>query len=393
MIMSEADPRLSRRSLFKTTSQAAIAAAVAGPVLAQAAEKAASQPAGADAKKILNYSPKMKYRRMGKTGLMISEVSLGGHWKGRNGERYWDMFSNDEVPDDVKKNRTEVVSACIDKGINYLDITTAAECLSYGAALVGRRDKMHVGADDHRLCIRNDDNCTAATQVKNVEECLRRLKTDYLDIWRVQAKMDGTSQDAHMEACLAAAEQCKKAGKIRHFGCSSHNRKWLQHVVTTFPGVEMIVFPCTAITKKAGGPVVKDNVEERVAYRMAEDVGASIFDAVRKNDVGVVTIKPFAGGQVFKNQVKFPVMGVGLKEENDLARLTLMCILTLHEEITCVVPGLTTMYEVDNAARASVLRGLADLSPAERQWLDQMTTDGLASLPEDYHWLREWDVI
>jgi len=391
--MSEADSRLSRRGLFKSTSQAAIAAVVTGQVLAQAADKPSTQPAVADARKILNFNPKMKYRRMGKTGLMISEVSLGGHWKNRNGGRYWDAFTNDEVPEDVKKNRTEVVSACIDKGVNYLDITTAAECLSYGAALAGRREKMYVGADDHRLCIRNEDNCTVAGQVKNVEECLRRLKTNYLDIWRVQARMDGTSKDAHMEVCLTAAEQMKKAGKIRHFGCSSHNRQWLQHVVTRFPGVEMIVFPCTAITRKAGSPITRDNVEERVAYKMAEDLGGSIFDAVRKHDVGVVTIKPFAGGAVFKSEGKFPVMGVGLKEENDLARLTLMCILTLHEEITCVVPGLTTMYEVDNASRASQLRGLADLSPAEQQWLEQMTTDGLASLPPDYHWLREWDVI
>ncbi len=389
--MSDSGSRVSRRGLFKTTSQAAIAAVVTGQVLA--AEKGSTQPAVADGRKILNFNPKMKYRRMGKTGLIISEVSLGGHWKNRNGGRYWDQFTNDEVPQDVAKNRTEVVSACIDKGINYLDITTAAECLSYGAALAGRREKMHVGADDHRLCIRHDDNCNVAAQVKNVEECLRRLKTDYLDIWRVQAKMDGSSQDAHMEACLEAAERCKKAGKIRHFGCSSHNRKWLQHVVNTFPGVEMIVFPCTAITKKAGGPIAKDNLEERVAHGLAEDLGGSIFDAVRKNDVGIVTIKPFAGGQVFKNPGKFPVMGVGLKEENDLARLTLMCILTLHQEITCVVPGLTTMYEVDNAARASQLRELADLSPAERDWLRQATVDGLASLPEDYHWLREWEVI
>lgn len=391
--MSCSDSRVSRRGLIKTTSQAAIAAAVGGQVLARAADKPATQPAVVDVKKILNYNPKMKYRRMGKTGLMISEISLGGHWKNRNGGRYWDAFTNDEVPEDVAKNRTEVVSECIDKGINYVDITTAAECLSYGAALAGRRKKMIVGADDHRLCIRSDDNCNVATQVKNVEECLRRMKTDYLDIWRVQARMDGSSQDAHMEAAIEAAERCKKAGKIRHFGVSSHTRKWLQHVVTKFPAIEMIVFPCTAITRKAGEPVTKNNVEERVAYKMAEDLGGSIFDTVRKHDVGVVTIKPFAGGQVFKSQGTFPVMGVGLKEENDLARLTLMCILTLHDEITCVVPGLTTMYEVDNAIRASQLRGVVDLSPAEQQWLRQATVEGLASLPEDYQWLREWEVI
>ena len=81
-----------------------------------------------------------------------------------------------------------------------------------------------------------------------------------------------------------------------------------------------------------------------------------------------------------------------MKEENDLARLTLQCILACHEEITCTVPGLTTVYEVDNAARASYTRELA-MSPADRQWLEAATREGLASLPPDYQWLRDWDVI
>ena len=105
----------------------------------------------AGSSKILNYNPKMHYRRLGKTNLMISEVSLGGHWKNRNAGRFWDHFANEEVPEDVAKNRSDVISTCIDVGINYLDITTAAECLSYGAALKGRRDKMYVGADIHTL--------------------------------------------------------------------------------------------------------------------------------------------------------------------------------------------------------------------------------------------------
>jgi len=59
-------------------------------------------------------------------------------------------LANDQVPDDVAKNRADVISACADCGINYLDITTPAECCDYGVALKGRREKMHVGADDYR---------------------------------------------------------------------------------------------------------------------------------------------------------------------------------------------------------------------------------------------------
>jgi hypothetical protein len=123
-----------------------------------------------DTSKILNYNPNMGYRRLGKTRLMVSEVSLGGHWRApwrdRSGGWWWGKFAQEQVPDDVAKNRTEVVSRAIDCGMNYLDITGAEECLCYGAALKGRREKMFVGADDSKLCPRRDEYCNVKAQLR-----------------------------------------------------------------------------------------------------------------------------------------------------------------------------------------------------------------------------------
>jgi len=394
--MSDDNSKLSRRQLFKKTSTAAVAGAIAATPIANAAEKTRKKPSTQPKCKIINRHPEMKYRKMGKTGFMVSEVSLGGHWKCRDGRRVWQLKEyggKEEVPADVAKNRTEVMSACIDAGINYLDITTAAESLAYGVALKGRREKMYVGTDDHFLCIRIKDNHSFKAQMHNVDENLRWLQTDYLDIWRVQARMDGRTPDNIFELAIEVAEKAKQAGKIRYFGVSSHSRKWLTHVINKYSkSFEMIIFPCTAKTKKAGDPLTKENIVEAAGWRDAKDLGASIFDLVREKNLGLVTIKPFVGGDLFKKKAKFPVIGVGYKEENDLARLTLQCILTKHEEITCTVPGLTTIYEVDNAARASYLRGLT-MSPAERKWLEDLTEVQLASLPDDYKWLRDWDVV
>ncbi len=385
--------KLSRRTFMRNTSLIA-AGTIGGALTGKArAGSCCAGPQPDSSPKILNYNQNMHYRRLGKSGLMISEVSLGGHWKNRNAGRYWDHFANDEVPGDVAKNRTDVISTCIDVGINYLDITTAAECLSYGVALKGRREKMHVGADIHNLGPRNSNFCNVKDQTRNVETCLRMLQTDYLDIWRPQAKMDGSNTDAEVESLIETFQKLHKAGKIRHLGMSSHSRPWFEHVIGKYPEFEMFIFPCSAKTKVKGKSPTKDNIVE-VNPGHGSDQTQSIFQKAIEKDVGIVTIKPYFGGGLFKSsdgKVKFPVMGVGSKEENDLARLTLQCILA-NEAITATVPGLSTIYEVENAARASYTR-LLGVTAAEREWLMRITDERWANLPQEYTWLRDWEVV
>ncbi len=85
------------------------------------------------------------------------------------------------------------------------------------------------------------------------------------------------------------------------------------------------------------------------------------------------------------------VVGAGLKENNELARLTLQCIIT-NEAITCSVPGMTTVYEVENNVRASYDRKVA-MTPQQKEWVDRITEERFKQLPEEYAWLRDWDVV
>lgn len=388
--------KLSRRAFMRNTSMAAagtVAGALAGKGQAETKSCCSGPgPAPSSSASILNYNQKMHYRRLGKTGLMVSEVSLGGHWKNRNAGRYWDSFANEKVPADVARNRSDVISASIDCGINYLDITTAAECLCYGVALKGRREKMYVGADIHNLGPRNSSFCNVKSQTHNVDTCLRMLQTDYLDIWRPQAQMNGSNTDAEIESLIETFQKLHKAGKVRHLGISSHSRPWFEHVIGKYPEFEMLIFPCSAKTKVKGKSPTKDNIVE-VNPGYGSDQTQSIFQRVIEKDVGVVTIKPYFGGSLFKSigKVKFPVMGVGSKEENDMARLTLQCILA-NEAITAAVPGLSTVYEVENAARASYTR-LLGVTAAEKEWLMRITDERWANLPQEYAWLRDWEVV
>ena len=86
----------------------------------------AGNPEKADTGKILNYNPDMEYRRCGRTGMMISAVCMGGHWKRidkvvaqvRNGNGW--IGAGLGNPEFVK-NRYDVVTRCIERGINYID--------------------------------------------------------------------------------------------------------------------------------------------------------------------------------------------------------------------------------------------------------------------------------
>jgi hypothetical protein len=173
---------------------------------------------------------------------------------------------------------------------------------------------------------------------------------------------------------------------------STHNRPWAQHVIDKFGEIEMFIFPCTARTREKGQlPTKKNSVEADVGY--GADQSSSIFKSLRRHDVGLVTIKPFLGGNLFASygEDAFPVMGVGTKTENDLARLTLQCILT-NDAITATVPGCTTIYEVDNAARASYDRPLG-IGAAERLWIERHTDRQWAKLPAEYAWLKDWEIV
>jgi hypothetical protein len=53
---------------------------------------------------------------------------------------------------------------------------------------------------------------------------------------------------------------------------------------------------------------------------------------------------------------------------------------------------MTTIYEVDNAARASYERNFT-LSAAEKEWLEELTNEQLTHLPREYQWLHDWVII
>lgn len=329
-----------RRFLQRVVGGAAGTAAVA----AGWGDRRAARAAGAGSRsKILNYNQNMEYRRLGKTDLMVSAVSLGGH--SRSGDR----------------ERREVISRAIDLGINYIDACTSGEVCRDARALAGRRDRMYLALSDCGREVRNEEYRTSRKLLEVLDALLARSGQEYTDLWRITCFEPG-GRHTFNTACeiVEALEKARKQGKARFIGFSSHDRRWIRFMIEYFPQIEVVCFPFITMTKAAP----RD----------------SLFEALKRRDVGAFGIKPFAAASLFKGE---------RLEDDRRARLALRYI--LYSNTVIPIPGVNSVREVDNAARAVVERRKLDLE--DRAHLLRAGRDMLAMLPPNYQWLRDWEYV
>jgi aryl-alcohol dehydrogenase-like predicted oxidoreductase len=350
------EARMNRRQFVQTAAIAAAGTSIGAGVIEKAAGAEVAAP---DPTRTRSYNENMEYRRLGRTGLMVSAVSIGGHWK--------------EMPfahgsEDFKKNRREVMAACIDHGINYADPCGAGEVLVYAEALGKNRDKIYFGFDWWGA--RSPEIAGSLDKMKQqLDQGLREAKLEYVDLWRVTMREQTTrNTEKEIETVMAALEWAKRTGKARFTGVSTHHRPWIADAVAKYPQLEVIVTPYSAGSKE-------------------KPVG-SMFEALRNHDVGFIGIKPFASGSVFKSGGKPD--SATRQEDDDRARLALRYVLCC-DVLSCAIPGLITVDQVKNAAAAVKERRQFDVAEAER--FDALVAEMWANLPENYQWLRHWEWV
>ena len=151
--------------------------------------------------------PAIPLRHFGKTDVQISALGLGGHHLGA---------AKDE------KTAIEMVHRAIDGGITFYDT-----CWEYhrgksedwlGKGLKGRRDKAFVMT---KVCTHGRDG-SLATQM--LEQSLRRLQTDHLDLWQIHGVVFQNDPDLFIRKGGAAEAllKAKKEGKVRFVGFTGH---------------------------------------------------------------------------------------------------------------------------------------------------------------------------
>lgn len=330
---------------------------------------------------ILNFNERMEYRPLGKTGLMVSAVSMGGHWKrvktmidpSFDGCGYCKADFTNLNHAAFIKNRTEVVSHAIASGINYIDACTTEEVMAYARALKGRRDKMYLGCSWYQKEPRNKEYRTVPKLMEALDGGLKDAGLDHADVWRITLPQDGLPDLAELErietAMVGVLEKAKKQGKIRFGGLSTHNRPWLKSMIETYPKqIEVICTPYTATSKELPGD--------------------SVFTAIRKHKVGVFGIKPFADNSLFKGDSS---LNSPTREEDDRrARLAIRYILN-NPAITAPIPGLINIQQVDNVCAA--VRERRELDEKEKAELESIGREMWANLRPGYQWLKNWEYV
>ncbi|MBV8584986.1 MAG: aldo/keto reductase [Verrucomicrobia bacterium] len=160
----------------------------------------------------------MEYRQLGKSGLRVSVLSLGTMTFG--GKTFFSKVGSTDV-----EGARRQVDLCLEAGVNLFD---TANIYSHGVSedilgevLKGRRDQVLV-ATKFRMVMTDGPNEGGASRYHIIRECensLRRLRTDYIDLYQIH-EWDG---ETPLDETLEALDTLVRTGKVRYIGCSNYS--------------------------------------------------------------------------------------------------------------------------------------------------------------------------
>ncbi len=215
----------------------------------------------------------MHYRRMGRTGLRVSEICLGTMTFG---------FQTEEA------EARAIMSAACERGVNFID---TADVYPIGARKVGATETI-VG---NWLQTQPRDQIVLATKcvapmgpgpnqrgasrqhiLAAVDESLRRLQTDYIDLYQLHSPDPNTPIEETMEAL----DDLRRWGKIRYAGASNYRAWQLALALAASDKAGITRFDC-------------DQPRYNILWR---DIEADLLPLCRDQGVGIIAYNPLAGG-------------------------------------------------------------------------------------------------
>jgi len=218
----------------------------------------------------------MEYRSLGRTGMQVSPLCLGAMMFGGWGE-----------PDHDES--IKIIHTALDSGINFIDTADVysqgeSETIVGKALANGRRDDVILATKFHGQMgvsdgVKGDPNQQGNSRrwiVREVENSLRRLQTDWIDLYQVHRP----DPDTDIEETLSALTDLQRQGKIRAFGSS------------TYPAHEIVAAQWTA--ERRG---LSRFVTEQPPYSiLVRGIEADVLPVTRQFGMGVLPWSPLAGG-------------------------------------------------------------------------------------------------
>jgi predicted aldo/keto reductase-like oxidoreductase len=231
----------------------------------------------------------MRYRKLGKTGLMVSEIGFGGEWLERH-------ETNESI---------ELMKYAHSLGINIIDcwMPDPKSRDIIGAAMEGCREEWfvqgHIGSTHQNgQYVRTRD---LAFVKPAFEDLLTRLKTDYIDLGMIHYVDSQDQWDECMNTdYIRYVKELKEAGTIRHIGMSTHNPK-IAKMAAESGFIEMILFSINPAFDMRPATEDLDSMFGDYDQNLSgiDPDRAELYQLCEKNDVGITVMKGFFGGRLF----------------------------------------------------------------------------------------------
>ncbi|MFC4530792.1 aldo/keto reductase [Sphaerisporangium dianthi] len=219
----------------------------------------------------------MKFRPLGRTGVYVSEICLGTMTFGGAGHPVYRMVGGLGL-----EETGQIVGTALDAGVNFIDTADVyadgeSETL-LGRVLKDRRDDVVLAT---KLAARvgpgpNDVGLSRLHVMRALEDSLRRLRTDHIDLYQIH----NIDPRTPVEETLRALDDAVRQGKIRYIGCSNH-AAW-------------------EVTKALGVSAARglaEFVSVQAYYSLAgRDVERELVPMLRSEDLALMVWSPLAGG-------------------------------------------------------------------------------------------------
>jgi aryl-alcohol dehydrogenase-like predicted oxidoreductase len=323
----------------------------------------------------------MNYRPLGRTGVQVSPLCLGAMMFG--------PWGNDDRADAVR-----IIHRALDAGINFID---TADVYSAGAseeivgqALQGRRDDVFL-ATKFFMPMTDSPNDRGGSRrwiIREAENSLRRLNTDYIDLYQVHRP----SPDTDVEETLGALTDLVRQGKLRYIGSSSYSgsqiveAQWaarernLERFVTEQPpysilvrGIEQDILPAT-LRHGMGTLTYSPLSGGWLSGRWRKDAASSPASAARPNARFDMSSPA--------NQRKLEIVEelARLAEQADMTLISLAIAFVLnHPGVTSAIVGPRTMEQLESYLPAAHLT----LPAAVLDRIDELVAPGVTLNPDD----------